>query len=168
MTGIPSKTVSKMISPDNTGPENIRFTTDDVVVYLAAAGAGKTSAIMDEMTGLLKTYRPDEIAFVTFTRKGVANGIERALRANPQLAADDLIHFKTLHALCFRELGLKRASIIERSDMDMFNKALGFHVTLGEAFEFQSDDDKLLSRYDALRCSSTKGELLLGNYDEVR
>jgi superfamily I DNA/RNA helicase len=149
-------------------PESVRFATDDVVVYLAAAGAGKTSAIMDEMTELLKTYRPDEIAFVTFTRKGVANGIERALQANPHLTADDLIHFRTLHALCFRELGLKHASIIERSDMNRFNAMLGFNVNLREAFELQSDDDKLLSRYDALRSGSTKGVYIHGNYDEER
>jgi superfamily I DNA/RNA helicase len=151
-------------------PEDIRFTTDDVAVYLAAAGAGKTSALMDEMAGLLKTYRPDEIAFVTFTRKGVAHGKERALQANPQLTADDLIHFRTLHALCFRELGLKRESIITRSKMNTFNRLLNnyFHITLIKAFEFQTDDDKLLSRYDAVRSGSTKGVFIHGNYDEVR
>jgi superfamily I DNA/RNA helicase len=150
------------------GPENIKFNTDDVTVYLAAAGAGKTSAIMDEMTRLLEVYRPDEIAFVTFTRKGVANGIERALQANPHLSADDLIHFKTLHALCFRELGLKRASIIERSDIKKFNRLLGFEVNLDAAFEKQSDDDKLLSRYDAVRNGSTKGIFIHGAYDGER
>jgi superfamily I DNA/RNA helicase len=148
--------------------EEITFATTDVVVYLAAAGAGKTSAIMDEMTKLLDVYRPDEIAFVTFTRKGVANGMERALQANPQLTADDLIHFRTLHALCFRELGLKHTSIIERSDMDKFNRMLGFNIHMREAFEKQSDDDKLLSRYDALRSGSTKGVYIHGTYDEER
>jgi superfamily I DNA/RNA helicase len=149
-------------------PEDIRFTTDDVVVYLAAAGAGKTSAIMDEMTKLLETYRPDEIAFVTFTRKGVANGIERALRANPQLAADDLVHFKTLHALCFRELGLEHSSIITRADIREFNREFGFHLGLREPFEFQSDDDKLLARYDVLRSGSRKDVFKYENYDEKR
>jgi superfamily I DNA/RNA helicase len=152
------------------GPESIEFATDDVAVYLAAAGAGKTSAIMDEMTELLKTYRPDEIAFVTFTRKGVANGVERALQANPQLTVDDLIHFKTLHALCFRELGLKKTSIIEYPDIKKFNAWEGndFNVTLGEAFEKQSGDDKLLSRYDAIRSGSTKGVFIHGLYDETQ
>jgi superfamily I DNA/RNA helicase len=149
-------------------PEDITFATDDVVVYLAAAGAGKTSALMDEMAGLLKTYRPDEIAFVTFTRKGVANGIERALQANPQLAAEDLVHFRTLHALCFRELGLKHDSIITRADMQAFNKRLGFHVTLSEMSEKQTEDDKLLARYDAVRNGSTKGVLIHGQYDAAR
>ena len=138
-------------------PESLAFATDDVTVFLAAAGAGKTSAIMDQMTKLLKTYRPDEIAFVTYTRKGVAHGIERALRANPQLSADDLIHFKTLHALCFRELGLKRESIITQKCMNVFNQALEFKVTLSEVYEQQTDDDKLLARYDAVRSGSTKG-----------
>jgi superfamily I DNA/RNA helicase len=151
-------------------PENIRFATDDVVVYLAAAGSGKTSALMKEMTTLLKTYRPDEIAFVTFTRKGVANGIERALRANPQLTADDLLHFRTLHALCFRELGLTRSSMITRDDITKFNHYLDnfFHLTLSKPFELQSDDDKLLSRYDAIRSGSTKGVFIHGNYKEER
>jgi superfamily I DNA/RNA helicase len=150
------------------GNDEITFATDDVAVYLAAAGAGKTSAIMDEMTGLLETYRPDEIAFVTFTRKGVANGIERALQANPQLTADDLIHFRTLHALCFRELGLKHASIIDRSDITRFNRMLGFSIGLRQVFEEQTEDDKLLSRYDALRSGSTKGILVHGRYNEER
>jgi superfamily I DNA/RNA helicase len=149
-------------------PAKFQFETDDVEVYLAAAGAGKTTAIMDEMSRLLEVYRPDEIAFVTFTRKGVANGIERALQANPQLVADDLVHFRTLHALCFRELGLRHASIIEPKDMELFNKLLGFDVHLREAFEMQSEDDKLLSRYDAIRSGSTKGAYIHAAYDEFR
>jgi superfamily I DNA/RNA helicase len=146
----------------------ITFATDDVTVYLAAAGSGKTTAIMDRMTGLLETRRPDELAFVTFTRKGVANGIERALQANPQLTADDLVHFRTLHSLCFRELGLKHDSIIERSDMEHFNCSLGFNVHLAGAFENQSEDDKLLSRYDAIRSGSKKGVYIHGSYNEER
>lgn len=148
--------------------DEITFAAGDVIVYLAAAGSGKTTAIMNRMTKLLEVYRPDEIAFVTFTRKGVANGIEKALQANPQLTVDDLIHFKTLHALCFRELGLKRASIIEQSDMERFNKMLGFNVHLAEAFENQSEDDRMLSRYDAIRSGSKKGVYIHGSYDEAR
>jgi len=138
-------------------PETLSFNAADVVVYLAAAGSGKTTAIMDEMTKLLEVYRPDEIAFVTYTRKGVAHGIERALQANVQLSVDDLIHFKTLHALCFRELGLKYKSIITKDDMRVFNDLLGFKVSLSDAYEQQTDDDKMLTRYDAVRSGSTKG-----------
>jgi superfamily I DNA/RNA helicase len=151
-----------------TKPDDVAFATDDVKVFLAGAGAGKTTALMNELEELLKTYRPDEIAFVTFTRKGVANGVERALLANPQLTAADLVHFKTLHALCFRELGLKRDSIINWRHLRSFNKLLGFKLHLNPAFEHQSGDDELLSRYDALRSGSTKGIYAFGAYDEAQ
>jgi superfamily I DNA/RNA helicase len=149
-------------------PDDVEFATDDVTVYLAGAGAGKTAALMDELTELLKTYRPDEIACVTFTRKGVANAIERALLANPQLVAGDLAYFKTLHALCFRELGLKREAVINKRDMSTFNKLLGFKLHLNPAFGKQTKDDELLSRYDALRSGSSKGAYVFGVYDESR
>jgi superfamily I DNA/RNA helicase len=149
------------------GPEDITFATDDVAVYLAAAGAGKTSAVINEMTRLLNMYRPDEIAFVTFTRKGVANGIERALQANPRLTVDDLTHFRTLHALCFRELGLTHDSIITRARMRVFNRKGGYNVTLSSAFEKRGKDDELLARYEAIRSGSVKNDILYGDYDEV-
>jgi superfamily I DNA/RNA helicase len=152
-----------------TGPESVKFATDDVAVYLAAAGAGKTSALMDEMAVLLKTYRPDEIAFVTFTRKGVANGIERALQANPYLAADDLVYFRTLHALCFRELGLGHADIVTQKDIAEFNRLWDFKLSLREEFELRSEDDRLLARHDAERSSGKRQpSLTRGNYSEIR
>jgi superfamily I DNA/RNA helicase len=149
-------------------PDEVAFATDDVLVLLSGAGAGKTTALMRELEELLKVYRPDEIAFVTFTRKGVANGIERALRASPQLSVDDLVYFKTLHALCFRELGLKRGAIINRYDLADFNRLLGFKLHLNPAFGNQTGDDQLLSRYDALRSGGKKGVYAEGVVDEAR
>jgi superfamily I DNA/RNA helicase len=52
--------------------------------------------------------------------------------------------------------------------MDKFNKWLFFSVTLQDTFDAQTDDDKLLSRYDAVRGGSTKGILIHGNYKEDR
>lgn len=144
----------------------IVFNTSDVVVYLAPAGAGKTTALMDELVELLKVYRPDEVAFVTFTRKGVQNGIERALRACPWLSADELIHFQTLHAMCFHETGLEHKNIIERADLDRFNELLGFNVHLSEAFDNTTEDDKLLQRYDAVRAGCKKGAIVERAYNE--
>ena len=146
----------------------IEFNTPDVRVYLAAAGSGKTHQLMDEMVTLLQTYRPDEIAFVTFTRKGVANGIERALASNPHLREDDLVHFKTLHAMAFRETELKHVNIIERADIQRFNELLGFDVRFAESFENSSEDDKLLQRYDAVRSRSRKGVYVERAFDEER
>ena len=146
----------------------IDFKTSDVKVFFAPPGAGKTYSLMDEMVDFLSVYRPDEIAFVTFTRKGVANGIERALKANRNLREEDLIHFKTLHAMCFREAELKHKNIIERADIERFNRLLGFNVHLSESFENTTEDDKLLQRYDAIRAGSKKGIYIERAVDEER
>lgn len=145
---------------------DVQFNTKDVLIALAGAGAGKTHAMMEELPELLRTYRPDEIAFVTFTRKGVRNGIERAIKANPQLTPDDLPYFQTLHSLCFHESGLKHKNIMERTDIHKFNKLLGFSVNLAHTFDNQTDDDKMLQRYDALRSGSDKGVFVHSAYDE--
>lgn len=146
----------------------VRFKTDDVTVHLAAAGAGKTTAAMQEIVKALATYRPDEIAFVTYTKKGVENGIERALAVNKDLTPDDLMHFKTLHALCFREAHLARKNIITAADITAFNQAMGFKLSLSDAFGYATEDDRLLQRYDAMRSGSKRGVFVDGNYDHAR
>lgn len=146
----------------------VRFNTDDVVIHLAAAGAGKTTAAMQEITEALNTYRPDEIAFVTYTKKGVENGIGRALSVNRDLTPDDLMHFKTLHALCFREAHLARKNIITADDINRFNQTMGFSLTLSDAFGHVSEDDRLLQRYDAERSGSKRGVFVDGNFDRFR
>lgn len=146
----------------------VRFNTDDVIIHLAAAGAGKTTAAMQEITEALSTYRPDEIAFVTYTKKGVENGIERALSVNRDLTPDDLMHFKTLHALCFREAHLARKNIITADDINRFNQTMGFSLTLSDAFGHVSEDDRLLQRYDAERSGSKRGVFVDGNFDRFR
>lgn len=140
--------------------DDVSFAAADVRVILAGAGSGKTTALMAEFGELLKLYRPDEIAFVTFTRKGVATGVRRALQLFPRLTAEDLPYFKTLHSLCFRELGLTGKAIITRSDLEEFNKILGFQVHLNEAFDKQTKDDQLLSRYDAVRSGASRGSFV--------
>lgn len=148
-------------------PEDLSFAPSDVTVYLAPAGSGKTTALMNEMAGMLEVYRPDEIAFVTFTRKGVANGIERALRAVPGLRTEDLVYFRTLHALCFRELGLKPASILTREHLKELN-TLGFQVYRRDSYEQQTEDDRLLALYDARRNGAVIGGRAGDGYTEER
>lgn len=146
----------------------VRFKTENVTIHLASAGSGKTTTAMQEISEALQTYRPDEIAFVTYTRKGVETGIERALKVNQDLTPDDLMHFKTLHALCFREAHLARKNIITQSDIVQFNTELGFNLTLSDAFGYVTEDDRLLQRYDAERSGSKRGVFVDGNFDRFR
>ncbi len=132
----------------------IDFGDKDVKIYLAAAGAGKTTAAMKELQTLLEEYRPDEIAFVTFTRKGVQNGIDRAMQVNRYLTEDDLVYFRTLNSLCFREAGLKGVNVISKKDLQLFNKHFGFSLTGRDQNAQPTKDDKLLERYNAIRAGN--------------
>lgn len=147
----------------------VRFNTDDVVIHLASAGAGKSTAAMHEITEALQTYRPDEIGFITFTRKGVEVGIQKALQLNNDLTPDDLLNFKTLHALSFREAKLSHQNIMAASDIAQFNKAFGFNLSLKtDSFGNATADDKLLQRYDSERAGADRSVFVNGAFDVMR
>ena len=142
-------------------PSHLYLCEDFIVTH-------NTTTAMQEITSALKSYRPDEIAFVTYTKKGVETGVARALAVNKDLTPDDLMHFKTLHALCFREAHLARKNIITQSDIAQFNSELGFSLTMNDAFGHVTEDDRLLQRYDAERSGSKRGVFVDGNYDRFR
>jgi hypothetical protein len=147
---------------------DVQFATEDVTVYLAGAGAGKTHAMMGAYSEVLKTYRPEEIGMFTFTRKGVQNFIERVLKENKNLVQEDLYYVQTLHAMTFREAGLKHKNIIELRDIKKFNEMTGFNLNLAHTFDNQSDDDKLMQRYDAERSGAEEGVFMKAQIDEER
>ena len=149
-------------------PYDVQFETDDVTVYLAAAGAGKTYALMDRFTSAIEAVRPDEVAMLTFTRKGVANFIDRALATNRHLTIDDLPYVQTLHAMAFSQAGLKHKNVIELRDIRKFNELMGFHLNLAVGFDNQTDDDKLMQRYDAIRSGAEHGVFMEAVIDEER
>lgn len=147
---------------------DLEFPNADVKVILAAAGNGKTTRLMQELVEALKVYRPDEIAMATFTRKGVSVAVERATKAVPGLSPKDIPYFGTFHKLFFRALGLSSKAILERSDLLKFNNLLGFNLTSQQAFDNQTDDDRLLQRYDAIRSGSETGVYIESLFDEER
>lgn len=147
---------------------HVRFDTSDVIVCIAGAGSGKTAELMRELVEMFKIYRPEEVAFMTFTRKGVREGIDRALKVNRHLMPEDLKYFQTMHKMCFHESGLTKKNIIEPRDLAHFNRTLGFDLHLSAAFDYQSDDDKMLQRYCSIRSQAKEGIYIHSLYDEER
>lgn len=76
-------------------------------IYVASAGTGKTTTLMDLLSKCLETSKPKEIAFTTFTKAGAQEAIERALIKNTSCKLSDLEGFSTLHALCYRRVPRK-------------------------------------------------------------
>lgn len=137
------------------------FENKDVTVLLANAGAGKTSKLMDLLLDELKTRRPEEIAFVTFTKKGASEGLRRAC-TKFNLTPDDLPYFRTLHSLTFHALDLKLDNIFGKIDERRFNKETGYYLNRCEANAsvHASKDSKYLDFYDLERSGAITSKQL--------
>lgn len=66
---------------------------DNIHMLFGAPGCGKTTRLMEILTKELKQTAPNKIAFVSFTRKGTYEGVERA-KALYNLKEEDLPYFR--------------------------------------------------------------------------
>ena len=86
-------------------------------VILGPPGTGKTSTLLGLIEDELQNgTRPERIGFFTFTKKAVNEGKERAIQKF-KIKGGQLPFFRTLHSLAFRQLGLTRESVVDRSDI---------------------------------------------------
>ena len=114
-----------------------------VDLILGPPGTGKTTALMDRLDTLLKTYRPNEIAFVTFTKEGALQGIRRACERFGYKQRE-FPYFRTLHSLAFQELKLKRSNVMGPQHYRHFSKKMGMNFIGYFTEELSNDDDRYL------------------------
>lgn len=129
---------------------NIDFNTENITVALAPAGCGKTHYLRDKVTEALETYRPEEVAYVSFTRMGANQG-KSVIMKHLGIEEESLPFFSTLHALTFNALGLKHKNIFSIKHLKNFNELLGFNLSLNSDMDSNTHDDKLLNYYDNTR-----------------
>lgn len=138
------------------------FEGKNVKVILANAGTGKTHKIIEEITKELETRRPEEIAFVTFTRKGAQEGLNRICN-KLMLDADDLPYFRTLHSLTFHAMNYKSNQMFGRIDQRNFNKKYGYNVNRVEVSLVNAQpttDSTYLDFYDLERSGALTSKQL--------
>ena len=94
-------------------------------LLLGGAGAGKTTRLLGLVEAALQAgARPDEIAFLTFTRAAAHEARGRAM-AKFGLEEKELPWFRTLHSLAFRALGWKREWIFGRGHREQLAELTG-------------------------------------------
>lgn len=127
------------------------FPCAERTVILASAGAGKTTKLMELISEELKETDPSRIAFVTFTRKGVEEGISRLLALHPSLSGDDLDYFRTFHSMCFHALGIDYKKLWCPAYEAILNKAIGSSVHRRYSADHATYDNRCLDQYDLVR-----------------
>ena len=116
---------------------------ENVKMIFGPPGTGKTTKLLKVMEEELKKVSPDEIAFVSFTRKGSYEGKMKA-KQKFHLSDTDLPYFRTLHSLAFQELGVNRQDMIDRNHYKDFSRALGMHFVGYYTEELKHNDDAYL------------------------
>ena len=138
------------------------FEGKEVKVLLAQAGSGKTRRLIEEVAKELETRRPEELAFVTFTRKGAEEGLHRVCN-KLRLEPEDLPYFRTLHSLTFHALNYKANQMFGRLDQRKFNKLYGYSVNRCEVDTgkvLPTRDTKYLDFYDLERSGALTSKQL--------
>ena len=139
------------------------FEGKEVKVLLSQAGSGKTRRLIEEVSKELEVRRPEEIAFVTFTRKGAQEGLHRVC-SKLMLEPDDLPYFRTLHSLTFHALNYKADQMFGKLDQRKFNKEYGYNVNRCEVDTgkvLPSKDTKYLDFYDLERSGALTSKQLV-------
>ena len=107
-------------------------TKNNTTIYVASAGTGKTTTLMNLLTETLETTKPKNICFTTFTKVGAQEAIDRALDKNPEYSLKNFEGFSTLHALCYRRI--PRKQMLGREDYKLLSELTGYSVTGGSAY----------------------------------
>lgn len=99
-------------------------------IILGPPGTGKTKTLLDAIEGdLARGIPPDRIGFVTFTRRAAEEAVARAC-ARFNLARKQMPYFRTLHSMCFRQLGLTGGDVLDGDRLkNDFAKYAGVEVT---------------------------------------
>ncbi len=106
-------------------------------------GTGKTTDLMARIMEDLKTTDPERIAFVSYTKQGTYEGARRA-HEKFKLKAKDTPFFRTIHSLCFRELGMRKYDMFQRKHYKIFSEKTGIPFTGFYTQDYTSPNDAYL------------------------
>lgn len=98
-------------------------------IILGPPGTGKTSTLLGLLEEELdRGTEPERIGFFTFTKQAVKEGKTRAMDRF-EVSQRDLRYFRTLHSLCFLQLGLSKESVVGSRDLRELNEKLNLRLS---------------------------------------
>jgi DNA helicase-2/ATP-dependent DNA helicase PcrA len=100
-----------------------------VIKYFGPPGTGKTTTLLDIVDKLMSDgYSPNEIAFVSFTKKAAEEAVTRACE---RFGMDHKAfpYFRTLHSLAYQQLRIQRHEVMQKNHYVELADMLGIEFT---------------------------------------
>jgi len=124
------------------------MTSQYTELIIGPPGTGKTTKLLSIVEELLERgYSSKEIGFFAFTRKAATEAVTRAIQkfgGSPR----DFPYFRTIHSLCFQQLGLTRQQVLNRDHYRELGDHLGIEIrgsmNMDGTFEGVSAGDKMV------------------------
>lgn len=109
-------------------------------LILGPPGTGKTTTLLNIVEKCFEDgLSPEELAFVSFTRKAAHEARDRAMARFSSLRQDQFPHFRTLHSLAYHRAGVRREQVMHGSHW----KEVGKLCNMPMSFHFDRDDGSL-------------------------
>lgn len=115
-------------------------------IILGPPGTGKTTTLLAIVEEKLKAgVSANRIGFLSFTKRAAEEAITRACKQF-SLIESDFPYFRTLHSLCYRQLGIANSELMKWQHYKELGKRLGLKLTNFAADELEEipHGDKLL------------------------
>lgn len=105
-------------------------------IILGPPGTGKTHTLLNHLDDELASgVDPRRVCFVAFTKK--AADVAKSRVTDPggrfKLSNADLPYFRTIHSLAFRQLGVRRDQVMQRTHYHELGEKLGMDLSVGGA-----------------------------------
>ena len=129
-------------------------------------GCGKTTELLkitEEM--LVNGIQPEQIAFLSFSRKAAHEARDRAV-AKFELKVEKFKWFRTIHSLCYAHIGVQRDQLLSWKDYREIGNALGLRFSTHSANE-DGEFSAMCTRGDRMKHYENLARLLCCSMEKI-
>jgi len=123
---------------------------NEILKIYGPPGTGKTRTLLNLFQkDLEEGVNPEKIAFLTFTRAARMEALTRSQKTELELP-----YIKTIHSICYHQLGIGKDQILRPEELDKFGRQIGVRFT-------GNTHDPWIEEFDRTQDAPTKDDILI-------